>query len=148
MELTLLRKTFTDKSTIGELSVDSNILCYTLEDKDRGLHDYMTFEEIRDIKEYGNTCIPYGRYEVAITYSNHFGKYLPLLMGVKAFEGIRIHSGNTDADTLGCILLGDVVGVDFIGKSRVAFSRVFALLKAAAKKEKIFITIKKVNVFV
>ena len=148
MELTLLRKTLTDNSTIGELSVDNTILCYTLEDKDRLLTSDMGTEAILAAKIYGKTCIPYGRYEVAITYSNRFKKYLPLLMGVSGFDGIRIHSGNTDADTLGCILLGDVVGVDFIGKSRIAFSRVFALLKAAAKKEKIFITIKKVNVFV
>jgi len=148
MEITLNRTTFTDVSTIGELIINNYHVCYTLEDKDRLLTSDMGTEAILAANIYGKTCIPYGRYEVAITYSNHFKKYLPLLMGVSGFDGIRIHSGNTDADTLGCILLGDVVGVDFIGKSRIAFSRVFALLKAAAKKEKVFLNIIKNTVIV
>ncbi len=147
MEIILLRKTFSDNSTIGELILDDTVLCFTLEDTDRGLSCDMPPSEIAEKKVYGKTCIPYGRYEVAITFSNRFQKYLPLVMGVPGFDGIRFHSGNTPAHTLGCVLLGDVVGVDYIGKSRIAFSRVFSILKAGSKKEKIFLTIKKVNVF-
>ena len=48
------------------------------------------------------------------------------------FEGIRIHSGNTDVDTEGCLLVGTTWGGgDFIGNSVVAFNHLFPQLQAA-----------------
>ena len=41
-----------------------------------------------------------------ITHSPHFNRDLPLLLNVAMFSGIRIHSGNTDNYTEGCILVG------------------------------------------
>ena len=66
----------------------------------------MSIEEIKRIKVPGNTCIPYGTYKITITYSPRFKKNLPLINDVKGFEGIRIHSGNNNNDTSGCLLLG------------------------------------------
>lgn len=130
MELVLRRETFTDQSTIGTLDLNGVFDCYTLEDRVR-----------YGPKVPGKTAIPLGRYEVIISWSQRFQKPMPLLLNVPGFEGIRIHSGNTAADTEGCILVGKTEGVDVVGQSRVAFQALFAKLKAAAKKEKMFLSI-------
>ena len=112
MKLALIRKYKKDKYCIGKLYIDGEYFCDTLEDKDRGLTDNMTVSEINKIKVKKETAIPTGTYKVTITYSNRFKKNMPLINNVKGFEGIRIHSGNTDKDTEGCILVGQnkVVG--------------------------------------
>lgn len=134
MELKLVRETFTDNSTIGRLYNGDVFLCYTLED--------MTREQ--DIKIPGRTSIPYGRYEVAITFSPKYNRKMPILLDVPNFEGIRIHSGNDDGDTEGCILVGLRKGKDIIFDSRLAFVKVKELIGAKiAYDEKVFITITK-----
>ena len=132
MNLKLVRKTFTEQSTIGELSVNGKFECFTLEDRVRAMGAP---------KVHGETAIPEGIYEVAITFSDKFKKLLPLLLNVPNFEGIRIHSGNTRADTEGCILVGQTKAKDFVGGSRAAFNVLFPKLQAAIKKEKIFIQV-------
>jgi Family of unknown function (DUF5675) len=72
----------------------------------------------------GTTAIPAGRYRVALTVSDRAARgslwsprpdhNLPLLLDVHGFEGIRIHSGNTDRNTEGCILVGRSRAVDAI----------------------------------
>jgi hypothetical protein len=56
---------------------------------------------------------------------------LPILMNVPNFEGVRIHPGNSNHDTEGCILVGTTRSVDFIGNSRKAFNKLFAKMKTA-----------------
>ena len=129
MDLRVKRLEFSDDSTIGELSVDGQFECYTLEDK------------VRPVKIKGKTAIPAGRYEVVINFSQRFQKPLPLLLNVPNFEGVRIHPGNVSANTEGCILVGDTRRVNFVGQSRVAFNRLFQKMKTAAKIQKIFIEI-------
>ena len=51
---------------------------------------------------------------------------MPLLMDVPGRSEIEIHFGNTEAQTRGCILLGDTLGKDFIGQSRQAFDNFWA----------------------
>jgi hypothetical protein len=129
MNLKLVRKTFTEQSTMGELSVNGKFECFTLEDK------------VRAVKIHGETAIPEGIYEVVVTFSNKFKKSLPLLLNVPNFDGIRIHSGNKAADTEGCILVGQTKAQDFVGASRAAFNVLFPKIEAALKKEKIFIQV-------
>jgi hypothetical protein len=142
MELELLRKTRSETFTIGELAVNGQFECFILEDKDRGLKKEMTLSELTNKKVHGKTAIPEGRYEVAITFSSRFQKMLPLLMDVPVFAGIRIHPGNTAADTEGCLLPGTAKGTDMVLNSRVAFTALFEKLKAATEQEKVFITIR------
>jgi hypothetical protein len=131
MILELKRKIFTDDSTIGELSIDGEFVCFTLEDK------------VRDVKIKAITAIPYGKYEVIINFSNRFQKYMPLLLNVPNYEGVRIHPGNTKNDTEGCILVGNSKSLNFIGGSRVTFASLFTRMKKIEKKDKIFINITK-----
>lgn len=142
MEILVERFEFTETSTISNLYVNGKWTSYAIEDKDRGLLDSMSEEDIKAKKKHGITAIPKGRYKVVISFSNRFQKYLPELIGVKGFTGIRIHSGNTSADSEGCILPGLTKSKDFVGNSVKAFTSLFTKMKAVEKKEKIYITIK------
>ncbi len=143
MNLTLKRKVFTINSTIGELFINDEFQCYTLEDVDRGLTSTMDLKEIEKIKVHSQTAIPYGIYEVIINYSKTFKCLMPLLIDVKGYAGVRIHTGNKAADTEGCILVGKTKGFDFIGNSRDEYSVLFNKLSEASKTEKIILTITK-----
>lgn len=142
MELLLVRKRFSENATIGDLFVDGEFNCYILEDKDRGLYRDQPIQKIQSEKIYGKTAIPSGKYEVVNSYSNRFKKYLPQLLNVPGFEGIRIHPGNTEKDSLGCLITGTSFTDDMVAESRKAFTALYAKLKSVEKKEKIFITIK------
>jgi len=142
MELELTRSVKTNKSTIGELTVNEVFECFILEDKDRGLRKDMPISELIVMKIKTRTAIPTGRYEIVVSFSDKFQKMLPLLLDVPAFAGIRIHPGNTDANTEGCLLPGKTKSPDMIGSSRVAFTALFDKIKAALQREKIFITVK------
>lgn len=143
MEIVLKRIAKKDSYTIGKLYIDGKYVCDTCEDKDRGLTDSMTVEEIKSKKVYGQTAIPTGTYTVSYTMSNRFNKMMPLINNVKGFEGIRIHSGNTAADSLGCIILGENKAIGKVLNSRATCAKVYPMIEAASKKgEKIAITIK------
>lgn len=106
MELTLKRLAFTNDYTEGKLYIDGVYFCDTLENKDRGLVQTMSVQEIHQIKVFGKTAIPFGIYKVLVTMSPKFKKLLPILLRVPGFYGIRIHAGNTVKDSQGCILAG------------------------------------------
>lgn len=143
MEIVVKRTIRTSKSTIGVLTIMGDpFTCFTLEDTDRGLSKSMPLAEIQTAKVFGKTAIPAGRYQVIIDMSTRFKKLMPLLINVPGFGGIRIHPGNTDADTDGCLLLGKDKAINFVSNSRVAFGEFYPLLQnALAKKETVFITI-------
>lgn len=106
MEIKLVRKYRNSNYCIDKLYINGSYFSDALEDTDRGLTNEMPLEEIKRLKVKGNTCIPYGIYNITITYSSKFKRNLPLVNNVKGFSGIRIHSGNTPTDTSGCILPG------------------------------------------
>lgn len=119
MQITVKRLHKSDNSIIGELSIDGIFECFTLEDPER------------KVKIKGETAIPKGTYKVIINKSNRFKRLLPLLLDVPNFEGVRIHSGNSNHDTEGCILVGKTRSVDFIGQSRKAFDKLFSKMQKA-----------------
>ena len=144
MELRLERKYRNNNYCIDKLYINGKYFSDVLEDPDRGLTDTMSLEEIKKIKIKGNTCIPYGTYNVTITYSPRFKKNLPLLNNVKGFDGIRIHSGNTPQDTEGCLLPGFNKVKGQVIDSRVTTDKLIAQIQQALNKgEKVTITITK-----
>ena len=104
--------------------VDGVFLCHTLEDTDR-------FLELKGVgaKIYASTAIGAGEYKGRLSMSNRFKKVMPEILNVPGFTGIRIHAGNTDKDTEGCILVGNVRGKDKILDSKAALNALMAKLK-------------------
>lgn len=129
MKLKLVRKYRKETYTIGKLYVDDVYFCDVIEDKDRGLDESMSLADIMVKKRYGETAIPYGTYSVVITYSPKYKKMMPLIKDVKGFVGIRIHSGNTAKDTLGCLIIGKNTKVGMVTESRATYNKLFALIK-------------------
>ena len=153
LELLLDRKYKKETYTIGNLYVDGEWFCNTLEDKDRGLSQTMPLEEIKETKVYGETAIPTGRYEVRMDivspkysgvkwYKDNFGGRMPRLENVKGFSGILIHSGNTALDSNGCILVGLNKAKGKVLDSRATFQKLWKVLEQARKAGKtIYLTV-------
>lgn len=139
--MALNRMVFTDESTIGVLNAGNAFHCFTLEDTNRGLSNTMSPQEIQVKKVFGKTAIPTGRYRVVLNFSSRFKKVMPLIVNVPGFEGIRIHSGNTAADTEGCILVGMEKQINQILESRNAWAELMKVLEDVHGKESIYITI-------
>lgn len=111
--------------TVGRLFVDGKFFCNTLEDTVRDLSN--------EKKVYGKTAIPYGEYKVVYNWSPKFGRDLPRLLNVPAFEGILIHPGNTVDDSAGCILVGRNTEVGRLTESRYTSDKLNVLIEDAQR---------------
>lgn len=142
MELTLKRRFLFDSATVGKLYADGDFVCYVLEDVVRDKNHDGDLQDVGEAKVMHQTAIPFGKYEIAVTMSQRFKKDLPILLNVPEFEGIRIHPGNTEVDTSGCLLPGTYCDGKSVVESTVAFNRLFALIRTAiAAGEKVSINI-------
>ena len=131
MKLTLERKWPKSTYTIGNLYINGQYFCNTLEDVDRGLTQDMDENTIFDIKVKGQTAIPKGTYTLSWSYSPRFKKYMLAVNNVPGFSGIRIHAGNTDKDIEGCILVGKNTKVGQLTCSRATLMQLNEIVKAA-----------------
>lgn len=152
LELTLHRKWKKDNYTIGNLYIDDEFFCNTLEDKDRNLFQGMSKSDIEKRKVYSKTAIPYGRYRITLkVQSPKYSKkkqyekcngYLPRLLNVPCFEGVLLHIGNFPQDSAGCILLGKNEIKGAVVNSTTYFWKLYDILKKADDEGKqIWITI-------
>lgn len=105
MKITLQRQPSQGGSTLGELSIDRTFVCHTLEDEVREIEG----QPVASWKIKGATAIPAGEYLVTLEMSQRFGPDTLTVNAVPGFEAIRMHAGNTSADTEGCLLLGMAV---------------------------------------
>ena len=141
MKITHKRTYFGGSYTISKIYVDGKYFCDAIEDKDRGLTSEMTEEQIRKIKVYAQTAIPYGTYNVTIdivspklskraVYNPIRGK-LPRLLNVKGFDGILVHIGTTERSSAGCIIVGKNTIKGQVTDSNKTFFSLYALMQKA-----------------
>ena len=100
LTIKIKRYKLTDTQTIGKMYLNDEFFCDTLEDTYRG-------QNLTNLKVDGATAIPNGNYKCELTYSTKFNNTYPKLFNVPFFQGIRIHTGSSEKDTEGCILVGD-----------------------------------------
>lgn len=143
MQILIQRHALKEGYTIGRMEINGRYFCDTLEDTDRGLRESMTEAEIAALKVKGATAIPTGTYRIDMqTRSPRFGRVLPRLISVKGYAGVLIHSGNTAADTEGCILVGENRERGKVLNSRATLESLLVFLRAAqAEGEEIELTI-------
>ena len=153
MRLTLQRIAKREAYTIGRLYVDGIYVCDTVEDKDRGLKSHHPLEQIKKAKVYGETAIPMGTYVIDMdrvspkfsgrSWAKPYGGKIPRLRSVPGFESILIHTGNTAASSLGCILVGINDKAGRVPDSQKTFKRLMDdyLIPAHERGDTITITI-------
>jgi hypothetical protein len=130
----LIRDQFHASSTLGRLLQDDKPFGYVVEDEDRGLHAGMSLAEIAERKVRAETAIPIGRYRVLRTWSPKYQALVPEVLDVPGFRGIRIHSGNDESHTEGCILPGMARLGEKVQRSRVACDWIYARIAECESK--------------
>jgi hypothetical protein len=139
MKITVSRFYDDGQATSGLLFIDGKFECYSLEDQHR------------DKKVKGDTRIPNGEYKIGLRaegshhelYKKKFKEHIGMLhvLNVPNFEYILIHIGNTEADTAGCLLVGNQISKE--GKllfSTEAYLNMYKKVsKALSKKETVTI---------
>lgn len=120
MHLEVKRDFFTPKSTGGKLFIDGVFVGYTLEPPKLPV----------PAKPRAIDC---GTFKLVVAWSPKHGRDLPLVVNVPDFTGVEIHIGNWPHDTLGCLLVGESRGPDFVAQSTAEFGQVFDRINAAFK---------------
>lgn len=140
MRLVLKRFVFGSNYTIGNLWVNDNLFCQVLEDKVREVKDV----PVEKWKVMDQTAITKGIYDVTIDHSEHRNRDMLHVLDVPGFEGIRIHGGNSDKDTSGCLLVGQyTIGKgNWMDSSQATLARLYPVIASAlARGEEVKITV-------
>lgn len=126
MTLLVLREPTVEGTTFGSLYIDGHRFCDTLEDPIREVAGV----PVEKWKIKGETAIPAGAYPLVLSQSLRFARLLPEVLNVPGFVGIRIHAGNTIADTEGCLLVGSARTGRAVTGSRVMLEKLMLRLTA------------------
>lgn len=136
MELKVFRYNSDQDHTNSTFHINDKFECYGLED------------EFRNLKVYGETRVPDGKYPVRFRkeggfhnrYLKKFGKQwhkgMLEICSVPNFKYVLIHIGNDDEDTDACYLVGDTQsrGENWIGSSTTAYKRMYPKVRNALLK--------------
>lgn len=138
MTLKLYRYHGSKNDTLGLLFINDKFACYTVED------------EYREDKVMHETRIPAGLYTVTLRdsprFSQKYGHEMIAINNVPGFTGVLIHKGNTEKDTSGCIVVGNVTRFNPDGDSRVeesglAYDRIYPVIAWGVKHEPVSIEV-------
>lgn len=105
MIITLQRQPSYKEATFGNLDIDGEWFCHTLEDMIREIPG----QPVESWKIHGKTAIPAGRYRITLEYSPKFGPDTITINGVDGFLYVRMHGGNDIDDTDGCPIVGSMI---------------------------------------
>lgn len=142
MNLTLTRTVLSPDYTMGEMAVDGVPTCVTLE---------------LPVKDgLPGSAIPEGTYPVVLAPSPKFeaspepwvqlyAAQMPHIICIPNRTLIMIHWGNVEADTDGCILVGQRAETGFIANSRLAFAALFVKIQAGVRSGGCTITVSTQN---
>lgn len=136
MKLVVDRKYKKQDYVISNLTIDGKWFCNVIEDTDRGLKSDMPLRELKSKKIANKTAIPSGIYKITLDvvspkYSNNSyykkvcNSKVPRLLNVPAFEGILIHTGNTEKDSSGCLIVGENKEKGKVINSRITFEKLY-----------------------
>jgi hypothetical protein len=141
MELRVERYIHQKEETFGKFYINGEYQCYTLEDQKR------------DEKVMGDTRIDAGRFQVVFRkegghhtkylakYGADFHKGMLHVINVPKFKFILIHVGNTELDTMGCLLVGLGKTKNALTESVAAYKKIYPQIAAALEKgEEVWIT--------
>lgn len=119
MKLDIYRREYGALSTPGEMFIDGQRECFTMEpSKDTPV-------------VLGHPCIPAGVYSVILTMSPHLGYVTPEVLDVPGRTAIRIHVANHPKELEGCTAVGESQRPDMVLNSKMAFSKMMTLLLVA-----------------
>lgn len=138
MKITVARFFDTGEATLGAVFIDGKFECFCIEDQHR------------DVKVKGDTRISNGTYKIGLrTEGSHHDSYkkkfpkdhigMLHVLDVPNFEFILIHIGNSEADTAGCLLVGNQITKE--GKLIDSTGAYLSLYKKVAPKIKGGVTI-------
>ena len=111
MNIEVIRKYLGKDYTVGDLYINGEWFCNTIEDTVRALPSTCPYTS-KNIpcrcpgKVANKTAIPEGIYKIIVDYSTRFDRFLPSILNVPHFIGIRIHNGVNQNNSSGCIIVG------------------------------------------
>lgn len=134
MLIKVVRRWFGEEATVDRILINERPMFFGLEDQVRLQKNGKLVDKI-----YGESAIPYGEYEIEIVWWAKHSMWVPAIKGVSGFDGILIHPGATDLDTLGCLLVGENFIKDKnrgfrLVNSKKAFDVLFGMIKLAKSR--------------
>jgi hypothetical protein len=122
--ITQYREPSKDGATLSKVFIGEQFICDVLEDVVRE----QLGTPVASWKIHGQTAIPSGVYTLELQDSNRFGPDTLTVMNVPGFQYIRIHGGNTAANTEGCLLPGTRNSSSTVAGSQAALLKLRSII--------------------